>query len=198
MTSRRRVGILGGTFDPPHLGHVTVALDVLRGLELDEVRLVPAADPPHKPGLVVASALDRLDMVRAAVEGLEGLVASDIEVARGGVSYTVDTLRALRAAEPDTDLFVIIGADQLAELHTWREPEAVARLASLVVMARDGTDPRDIEVAGGVQVYPVDVTRIDVSSSEIRARIASGKRVDRMVSPGVLSIIRERGLYRTG
>lgn len=198
MTSRRRVGLLGGTFDPPHLGHATVALDVLRALELDEVRLVPAADPPHKPGLVVASALDRLDMVRAAVEGLEGLVASDVEITRGGVSYTVDTVRALRAAEPDTDLFVIIGADQLAELHTWREPEAVARLASLVVMARDGRDPRDVEVAPGVRVHPVDVTRIDVSSSEIRARVASGKRVDRMVSPGVLSIIRERGLYQTG
>jgi nicotinate-nucleotide adenylyltransferase len=198
-----RIGLLGGTFDPPHLGHLTVASDVCRALDLNEVWLVPAGIAPHKdaltghPGSPVTAAPLRLEMVRALVgDGEDRAVrVSDVEIARGGVSYSVDTLRALRTTRPDDEFFLIMGVDQFLTLSTWKDPEEIGRLATVVVMSREGVDPPPI--APGTDVYgvPVDVTRVDVSSTEVRRRVARGEDVSASVGEWVAGLIERNGLY---
>ncbi|HZD03830.1 MAG TPA: nicotinate-nucleotide adenylyltransferase [Longimicrobiales bacterium] len=191
------MGVLGGTFDPPHLGHLVVAQDVAEALDLDEVRFVVAARPPLKPDRQPAPGEVRAAMVEAAVAGNPRFRLSRIELDRGGASYTVDTVRALREAEPGVEWFVVIGADQLAQLTEWREPEALGRLARLVVVSRRGHTPGP-SGAGGSSVpwRSVEVTRIDVSSTEVRGRVAAGRSVRYLVPETVRRIIEERGLYR--
>lgn len=205
MTSRR-TGVLGGTFDPPHIGHLRVAEDVRREWQLGEVLLVPAGEPPHKMGMRVTSSALRLEMTRAAVRGVPGLEVSDIEVERAGPSYMVDTLRSLVAERPEDEWFLVIGADQWAEFGSWRESEEVARLAHVLVMARNGSDPSALESAveesagaspaGTVRWSPVAVTRVDVSSTEIRERVRAGASIEEMVPGSVAEIIARENLYR--
>jgi nicotinate-nucleotide adenylyltransferase len=188
-----RLGVLGGTFDPPHVGHLIVASDVCAALELDRLRFIPAATPPHKRGRVHASAELRLEMVRAATAADPRFEVDDLELRREGESYSADTLRQLRESEPDADLFFIIGVDQLREFASWREPEVVARLATLVVVSRAG------EGGGGdvaFPVRPVQVTRIDLSATEIRRRVRAGEPIRYLVSEAVREIIEREGLYR--
>lgn len=189
-----RVGIFGGTFDPFHVGHLVVAQDALELLELDRMVFVPAGTPPHKDPSEVSSAETRAAMVRAGVGDDPRFAVDDLELRRPGTSWTVDTLRALAQADPDHDLFLLMGADQLADFHRWREPHEVARLASVVVMARDGEQPR---VADGFALDPlvVPVTRLDISSTRIRARVREGRSIRYLVPDGVLRIIREERLY---
>lgn len=198
MTDRtRRVGLLGGTFDPLHLGHLVVAQDLADALDLDEVRFVVAARPPLKPDREPVPGELRAAMVEAALVGDPRFRVSRLELERGGTSYTVDTIRALREAEPGVEWFVAIGADQLARLSEWREPEELARLARLVVMGREGMETDVTEVGGGkIACRSVDVTRIDLSSTKVRARVAAGKSVRYLVPEPVRRIIEERGLYR--
>jgi len=193
-----RLGVLGGTFDPPHVGHLIAARDVLDALGLDRLLLVPVGEPPHKPGGAVAPAEVRARMLEAAVAGDPRLGVSRVEVDRGGPSYTVETLRELRDAHPQDELHLVIGVDQLEVFDTWRAPEEVARLAKLVVMSREGRDPR--QVAPGVRVphQLVPVTRVDLSSSELRDRIARGRSIRHRVPDAVLRIIEEEHLYETG
>lgn len=193
--TRRRTGILGGTFDPPHRGHIRVADDVRVEMELDEVLLVPAGEPPHKSGEPVTHRELRLEMTRAAVEGVSGLAVSDIEVERAGPSYTVDTLRSLSAQRPGEDLFLVIGADQWADFGSWREPAEVARLAHLLVMARDGSDPESVDAGVTVRWSPVAVGRVDVSSTQIRERVRAGESIEDMVPDAVAAIIAREDLY---
>lgn len=185
-----RRGIFGGTFDPPHLGHLVAAQEVHFRLGLDSVLWVPAAIPPHKTGQPITPGPTRLEMVRAAIAGDPRFQASDIELRREGPSYTVDTLRALRDARPDDELFLIIGADQLAELRSWRDPEGIAALATIVGFGREGENPPEIE---GVRVVPVP--RIDVSSTEVRRRVGAGEPVEYLVRRGVSAVIGREGLY---
>jgi nicotinate-nucleotide adenylyltransferase len=190
---RRRLGVFGGTFDPPHLGHLIVAIDALERLELDRVLLVPAADPPHKPSGAFATAGQRLARTRAAVAGDPRFEVDDLEIRRGGVSFTVDTLRSLRDRQPDAELYLLIGYDQFRSFATWREPAEIARLARLAVLARSG------ETVAGSSAYGelgVPVTRIDISSTEIRRRVAAGLSIRYFVPGPVRSIIEEDGLYR--
>jgi len=187
-----RIGVLGGTFDPPHHGHLIVAGDVCEALSLDRLLLVPSAEPPHKPGAVQASAEQRLRLVRAAVEGDSRFEVDDLELRRTGPSYTVDTLRLLRERHPGCELYFLIGVDQVRELHTWREPEEVARLATLVAVSRGGEDP-------GASPYPlrrVAVTRIDISATEVRRRVREGRSIRYLVPEGVRELIEREGLYR--
>ena len=202
--SPRRVGLLGGTFDPPHVGHLVVARDVLEGLGLDELRFVPAGDPPHKPERRPAPGPLRARMLEACLEGSDAegeardatrLRVERIELEREGPSWTVETLRALHAREPGTEWVLAIGTDQLAAFADWREPEEVARLATLAVMARDGTDPDAVDPGVEVERITVDVTRIDVSSTEIRERIRSGRTVRWLVPGPALRVIEDEGLY---
>jgi nicotinate-nucleotide adenylyltransferase len=185
-----RLGIFGGTFDPPHLGHLVVAQEIHFRLGLDAVLWIPAAIPPHKAGQDIAPGPIRLEMVRAAIAGDPRFQATDLELRRDGPSYTIDTLRELRDARPDDELFLIIGADQLTELATWRDPEGIAELATLVGFAREGENPAEVE---GIRVVPVP--RLDVSSTDIRRRVRAGEPVGYLVRRGVSAVIEREGLY---
>lgn len=191
--SGRRIGLLGGTFDPPHVGHLVTAVEVLEQLRLDAVLLVVANDPWQKSATrPVTAAEHRLAMVRAAVDGVEGVECSDMEIRRGGPSYTVDTLEELHADEPDVEVHLILGADAAAGLATWKRHERVAELAELVVVGR-----RDVEVPppAGFRVRRVDVPRLDVSSTDLRERLRSGRSVRWLIPDGVLPVVHERRLY---
>jgi nicotinate-nucleotide adenylyltransferase len=188
-----KLGVFGGTFDPPHLGHLVVAQEVHSRLGLDTVLWVPAAIPPHKTGQAITAGPIRLEMVRAAIKGDDRFEASDTELRRDGPSYTVDTLRQLRDERPHDELFLIVGADQLAELSTWREPEAILELATLVGFARDGEAPAAPEAA-----RIVAVPRLDISSTEVRARWARGEAVRYLVHGEVEAIMGRERLYSAG
>ena len=194
----RRIGVLGGTFDPVHIGHLSVAVEVRAGLDLDVVLLVVANQPWQKAGLrPLTAASDRLAVVRAAVEGLEGVEASALEVDRGGTTYTADTLGQLRAAEPEASLFLILGADVARELHTWKRTDEIQRDATLVVVGRPGAPSGAVDGlrSEGWRVEAVTVPALDVSSTDLRARVAAGLPIDVLVPAAAVRQIRERGLY---
>ena len=188
-----RLGILGGTFDPVHIGHLVAAVNVRHELALDRVLLVVANHPWQKSGRTITPAADRLAVVQAAVAGTAGVEASGIEIDRGGESYTADTLEQLAAADPGRDLFLIVGADVAAELHTWRRPDVVAGLATLVVVSRGGSPARPVEAPWRAE--HVQIPALDVSSSDLRARAADGRPLDHLVPIPAIACIRERGLY---
>lgn len=194
--SRLRLGIMGGTFDPPHIGHLVVAEDVAEALDLHEVIFVPSGVPPHKADRPVTPAAVRYRMVQAAVESNDRFRTSDVEVRRDGPSYSVDTLREMGEQFTGADLYFIMGADQFADFHSWRDPEEVGRLARIVVMARSGEDPGELNPRVDVPFEVVPVTRIDISSSEIRRRVHAGASVRYLVRKPVRRIIAQEGLYR--
>jgi nicotinate-nucleotide adenylyltransferase len=193
-----RIGVFGGTFDPVHVGHIVAAVEARRALALDRVMLVPAGDPWQKRGSVVAPASDRMAMVRAAVEGIDGLEVSPLEVERQGPSYTYQTLEALSG--PGRALFLIVGADVASTLGSWVGVERLPGLATLVVVARaggegDGPPPED-GLPAGWRSERVSIPRLDVSSTDLRARSTRGWPLDGLVPPGAVRVITERGLYR--
>jgi nicotinate-nucleotide adenylyltransferase len=197
-----RVGILGGTFNPPHIGHLVCAREALDQLELDRVLLMPAFAPPHKPMPDEPGPEHRLELCRLAAAGEQGLGVSALEIERGGPSYTVDTLRELHAKRPEDDLTWIAGGDMAASLPSWREPEEVLSLARFAVAEREGTDRERIERAlsslrGRDSVVFFDMPRIDVSSSMVRARVAAGRSIRHLVPEVVAAYILEQGLYRS-
>ncbi len=183
---------MGGTFDPVHVGHVAAAAEVRAALQLDRVLLVVAGDPWQKRGQVVASASDRLALVEGAVADIDGVEASAVEVQRDGPSVTADTLEALAA--PGRLLFLVLGADAVANMGTWKRLDETRELATVVVMERAGergaAPPGD-----GWRVERVVVPRLDVSSTDIRDRLAEGRPIDGLVPPEVVRRIHERGLY---
>jgi nicotinate-nucleotide adenylyltransferase len=187
------LGVFGGTFDPIHLGHLSVASDVHSTLGLDRTLIVPAAVPPHKASAGITSASLRLEMVRAAVEGDDRLEVDDRELRRPGPSYTVDTLRALAERFPGARLNFLIGADALRDLPTWRAPDEVVRLARLVVFSREGDAPIP---ETGVPFTKVAVARLDISATDIRARVRAGRPIRYLVPDPVREIIHRESLYR--
>ena len=199
-----RVGLLGGTFNPPHIAHLICAQEALVQLELDVVRLVPVNVPPHKearddPGVDV-----RVELCRRAVAGDPRFEVSLAEARRPGPSYTVDTLRALHDETPGDELTFIVGGDMAHSLPAWREPAAVLELAVLAVAERSGAERADIAAqlasvrGGGERVRFFDMPRVDVSSSLVRARAAAGRPVRYLVPEGVAALIESAGLYRVG
>ena len=190
----RRIGIFGGTFDPPHIGHLVAAVDAHQTLDLDVVLLVVANVPWQKVGQrVITSASDRLAMVEAAVADRPGVEVSDLEIRRGGASYTADTLRTLRADDDDAELFVILGNDAAAGFATWERHEEVAALAHLVVVDRPGT-PTPID--DGFHWTRIDIPELEISSTELRQRVIDGRSIHYLTPPAVVTCISERGLYR--
>ncbi|MGN6694855.1 MAG: nicotinate-nucleotide adenylyltransferase [Aquihabitans sp.] len=190
----RRIGVFGGTFDPPHIGHLVAAVDAQRELGLDVVLLVVANVPWQKVDTrQISPAEDRIALVRAAVEDTPFLQVSDIEIRRGGSSYTADTLADIRREEPDAELFVILGNDAAAGFATWERFEEVAEQATLVVVDRPGTptpvDPRFDWVR-------VDIPELEISSTELRERVAAGRSIRYLTPAGVASAIADRSLYR--
>jgi nicotinate-nucleotide adenylyltransferase len=187
-----RIGVFGGTFDPVHVGHVVVAVDTRAALGLDRVLLVVAGDPWQKRGRVVASAEDRLLLVEAAVEGIEGVEASAVEIEREGASVTADTLEALSG--PDRELFLVLGADAVANMSTWRRLDETRDLATVVVVERQG-DVHATPPGDGWRVERVSIPRLDVSSTDVRDRIAAGRPIDGLVPPAVVRVMAARGIY---
>ncbi|HEX8830656.1 MAG TPA: nicotinate-nucleotide adenylyltransferase, partial [Longimicrobium sp.] len=188
-----RIGVFGGTFDPPHLGHLVVASDACGALGLDRVLWIPSAVPPHKVATVQAPAEARLEMVRAAIEGDPRFEADDLELRRPGPSYTVDTLRDLARRHAGAELVLLIGADNLREIPGWREPQEILKLARVAVLSRDGAGvPPDAPVPA----VAVEVTRVDVSATEVRRRAAAGETIRYLVPDAVRALVERRGLYR--
>jgi len=196
-----RLGILGGTFNPPHIGHLVFAHEARWQLELERVILVPTGVPPHKRIEVDPGIERRLAMCGRAVAGVEGLEVSRVEADRPGASYTVDTLRDLHGQRPEHLLTFLVGGDMAHSFPAWREPAAVLELAELGVAEREGLARADIVdrlrvVPGGVErVRFFDMPRIDVSSSMVRRRVAKGRPVRHLVPDDVAEYIVAEGLY---
>ena len=189
-----RIGIFGGTFDPPHVGHLAAAVNVRHALALDVVLLVVANVPWQKAGeRSVSPARDRLELVRLAVGDVDGLEVDDREIRRGGESYTADTVAELLDENPRRELFVIVGSDAAAGLPTWERVEEVRAGASFVVVDRPGGTWAP---PAGWQVERVEVPRLEISSTDLRARVADGRPLDYLVPPAVVSGIDRLGLYR--
>ena len=187
-----RLGLFGGTFDPPHVGHLVTAVNVRHALQLDLVLLMVANVPWQKEGeRRITPAEDRFAMVEAAVRGVDGLSASRLEIDHGGPSYTADTLVAMRALHPTAELFMIVGDDAAAGLPTWERFHEVVRTSHLVVVDRPGAP---VELPADVEWLRVEVPRLEVSSTDLRARIGDGRPLDYLVTTPVLEVIRARGL----
>jgi nicotinate-nucleotide adenylyltransferase len=212
------IGILGGMFNPPHLGHLALARQARQQLSLERVALVPANLAPHKDVEDDPGAEHRLRMCRLLVDDVDGLSACALEIERGGRSYTVDTLRAMHTRHPGARLTFIVGADAACTLAGWREPETVLELADLAVAPRAGFSRRQVldavAAAGadhGVPELPaslaehgraapvlfLDTPAIDVSSSTVRRRAAGGEQIEQLVGDAVARHIAEHGLYRS-
>lgn len=192
-----RIGVFGGTFDPPHNGHLAVAVNAVHDLDLDRILLVVANEPWQKVGTrSISPAADRLAMVEAAVEGADRLHASDIEIRRGGPSYTADTLVGLAAAHPDAELFLVLGADSAAGLDTWERGDTVRTLARIVVVDRPGAGSGALPPSW--EALHLEVPQLEVSSTELRRRVREGRPLDFLVPRSVVSVIAERGLYGVG
>ena len=187
--------MFGGTFDPPHVGHLVAAVNARHEAGLDRVLLVVANEPWQKVGLrEISPAADRLAMVEAAVRGVDGLDASDVEIVRGGRSYTVETLRHLAAADPDCSLSLILGSDAVGGLPTWEAADELPHLAEIVVVERPGTE--GARPPAGYRHQVVSVPLLDVSSTDVRARVVDGRPLDYLLTPQVIECIEARGLYR--
>lgn len=187
-----RVGIFGGTFDPIHVGHLVAAVNARHTLDLDVVLMVVANDPWQKAGRPVTPASDRLALVSAAIGDVPGIEASSIEIDRGGRTFTVDTVTELKRRSPAADLYLIVGSDVAAELDSWERVEEVRAMVTLAVVTRPGVEA-SVPVGWNAQI--VEIPRIDVSATELRARAAEGRPLDFLVPAAAIRCIRERGLY---
>jgi nicotinate-nucleotide adenylyltransferase len=192
-----RLAIFGGSFDPPHVGHFLAASDALEQLSLDRIVLVPAATQPLKAGLAGATAAQRLEMTRLLVDGDERFEVSSVEVDRGGLSFTVDTLMHFATRYPTAERFLLVGADVLGSFGQWREPERILELASLVLLERQSEAPVTVSAnLPGRAVRHLPTRRIDVSSTEIRERVRARKSIRGFVPEAVAAYIERAGLYR--
>jgi nicotinate-nucleotide adenylyltransferase len=192
-----RIGIFGGTFDPIHVGHLVAAVNVRHALDLDRLLLVVANQPWQKEGSrSITPAEDRYAMVEAAVGEVPGMEASRIEIDRGGVSYTADTVEEVAGMYPDAELSCVVGADVADVLDTWDRHEVIAGLATLVVVNRPGST-RTASLPGW-RVVEVEVPALEVSSTDLRARAADGRPLEYLVPEGAVRCIRARGLYAEG
>ena len=189
--------MLGGTFDPPHFGHLAAGLEVRHRLGLSKVLFVVANDPWQKSGLYpVTPARLRLEMVRAAVGDLDGLEASTLEIDRGGESYMADTLRQLRGLHPEAELLLVVGSDTAQGLDTWKRPSELRELATTVVVDRAG--PSGGRPPAGWPAVVVEVPALDISSCDIRSRFSDDRPVEALVPAAVIEVVRSRGLYGCG
>jgi nicotinate-nucleotide adenylyltransferase len=202
---RRRIGVLGGTFDPPHVGHLWLATLAADAVGLDRVLFMPAAQPPHKGGQLVSRATDRLLMTRLAIAGDPGFELCPIEMERPGPSYTIDSIDELeRVYAGQAQLFLLMAADSLNAIDTWREPDRLLERIEWVVGPRPGSELPDrsaLEERFGERasrIHLLSGPSLDVSSSEIRRRVAAGEAIRYLVPRGVEELIVERGLYRRG
>jgi len=190
------LGILGWTFDPPHAGHLAAALAVQTQVALDELVLMVANEPWQKVGdRQVTAAQVRFEMTKALVAGISGLRADDREIRRGGPTFTVDTLEEVLGEEPDSEIFLIVGADTANRLETWHRASDVVRLSTIVIVNRDDSTNAAPGFLRDAQVVNVSMNPVDVSSSAIREAVARGESINSLTSSSVASIVRDRSLY---
>lgn len=187
-----KIGILGGTFNPPHIGHCILAQEVLDGLCLDKVFFIPTNIPPHKKETHMVEASHRYAMVEVMVKDRPQFAALDYEIKREGISYTVDTLEHIHRQYPDDQLYLIIGSDLACEFHLWHKPQRIRELAQVVVARR-----REYAAPCDDSFRAVDILQIGISSSHIRRISAQGLSIRYLVPPGVYEYIQKHKLYRT-
>jgi nicotinate-nucleotide adenylyltransferase len=192
----KKIGIFGGSFDPPHIGHLIIAELARRALDLEIVYLVPAYRPPHKAGKHSSTAGDRLKMTKLSVRGNPGLRVSDIEIKRKGLSYTVDTVKTFHRRFPASELFLIIGSDSLHQFHSWKDPQAILALATLAVYRRPRRAPGKWKHSKSKFLF-IKGPMMDLASSDIRKRICDGKTIHYMVRENVLAFITRNRLYQS-
>ena len=190
-----KLGLLGGMFDPIHLGHLRAAEIVRESLGLDEVIFVPAGVPPHR-GRPAAAGLDRYAMVALATSTQRAFLPSDVELAREGPSYTVETVAQLRARHPQAEVFLIVGSDNLPMIADWHEPERLLELCTVAVVERPGSIPAPAGSLPAERVHRVEGTALPIASRDLRERIRAGRSVRHLVPGGVADYIEKRGLYR--
>jgi nicotinate-nucleotide adenylyltransferase len=193
---RVKIGFLGGSFDPVHFGHLLAAQDAFEQHHLDRLVLVPAAQAPLKPSEVQSSAEDRLALLRAAVEWDKRFEISDVELRRGGVSYTVDSARHFRVLYPNDELYWIIGGDQLPKLQLWREIENLARLVEFIFLERPGFPVKATPQIPGLKLHRCDGHLLAISSTELRERTRRNLSLDYFVPHKAIVYIQQQGLYR--
>jgi nicotinate-nucleotide adenylyltransferase len=197
-----RIGILGGTFDPPHIGHLVIAEEAREKLGLAKVYFVPAREPPHKKGEPVSSLEDRVAMLRLALDDHPFFVLSLVEANRPGPSFTVDTLRQLsREFPPATELYFVMGMDSLAALSTWHDPRSLIGLCKLAVLKRPGYSAEMNELERDIpglksQVVVIPAPELEISSSDLQSRVRQGLSIEYMVPDCVAEYIAKHGLYR--
>jgi nicotinate-nucleotide adenylyltransferase len=197
-----RIGILGGTFDPPHIGHLWLATLAADALALDRVVFMPAPQPPHKRGQAISSITDRLLMTRLAISGNDAFELSTLEVGRHGPSFTIDSVEELRRAYGDTQLYLLMASDTLAQIDSWREPDRLLSLIEWVVGPRPGSTPPDADRlrdrfgAAAQRIHLLEGPSFDVSATDIRRRVAAGRAIRYLVPEAVEELILEKRLYR--
>jgi nicotinate-nucleotide adenylyltransferase len=191
-----KIGFLGGSFDPVHFGHLIAAQDVLEQFHLDRLFLVPAAQAPLKPNDVQSSPEDRLAMLRSATEWDRRLELSDYELRKGGISYTIDSVRHFRSQFPKDELYWIIGGDQLPLLHKWKNIEELARLIEFIFLERPKHPTKPHEEIPGLRLHRCDGHLIEISSSELRARVQRGLSLHYFCPQKVIAYIDAKKLYR--
>ena len=196
MALAGRVGLFGGSFNPPHVGHLVVAEGARDAAALDRVLWMPAATPPHKRDDALPAAEHRLAMTRLATEDHAAFDVSDLELRRSGVSYTVDTLRALQADHPDAEFLLLIGGDSLAQFHTWHEPEEILRRVELLVYPRPGFALSDLDAAVRRRATVLDRPLLDLSSTAVRGLLRAGRSARYLVPDPALAYAEAHGLYR--
>jgi nicotinate-nucleotide adenylyltransferase len=199
-----RLGVFGGTFDPVHYGHLLLAETCREQCRLDQVWFLPAAVPPHKQQLQLTPAAQRLEMLRLAVAGHDGFLVSALEIDRGGVSYTVDTLQAISEREPQAELFLLMGGDSLRDLPTWHKTAEILKLAIPIVIRRRGTPEPDFRVLADlvskerlqeIREYQVQMPLVEFSSSAIRQAVADGCSIRYQTTRAVETYIKANKLY---
>ena len=188
----KKVGILGGTFNPPHIGHLIMANEAYLALGLDEVRLMPNAKPPHKEAASAATNAQRYEMVKLSVEGYDHLIAEPFEMVKGGISYTFHTMQQMCEQEPNTKFYFIIGGDSIDQLHTWYEIDKLSKLVTFVGVNRPG-----YQSVSNYSVKMIDAPEINLSSTFIRQRLQAGSTCQFLLQPTVEAYIRKEGLYGT-
>jgi nicotinate-nucleotide adenylyltransferase len=201
VTNLKSLGVLGGTFDPPHYGHLALAENARVQLQLDRVLFVPAGQPPHKPNRPTTPAHHRAAMVQAAIADHPAFALSRVDLDRPGPHYTVETLALLRQAYPGADLYFLIGGDGLAEFPTWRDSASIVRQARLAVMQRAGWETDLEALERGIpgireRVVWLDAPHLDIASTDLRRRVRAGLPLRYLVPPPVEAYVREHGLYR--
>jgi len=190
------LGVLGGTFDPIHMGHLVLTEQVREKFQLERVIFIPSASPPHKTEQKLSLAEDRFEMTKLALEGSPFFFVSDIELKREGLSYTVETLRELKELYKDSEIYFLTGSDVLNEITTWKDPEEIYKLAKIVIGVRPGFDKFDPENHFAKKSIIINITGIDISSTQIREKVRKGESIKYLVPSKVEEYIRKRNLYK--